>query len=152
MERRLHDLAHRLESQGSDVGQWLQASGQSQEQLIADLRTSAADAVKADLALRAVADAEGIEASDQEVDAEIEELAERYGQKPAELRKQLDRADQLPAVRSDLRKAKAMAWLVEHVELVDEAGHPIDRADLQLPTQTSEDETTEQEEEEQHSS
>jgi trigger factor len=148
MERRLHDLAHRLESQGTDIGQWLQATGQTQEQLIEDLRSGSSDAVKADLALRAVADAEGIEASDEDVDAEIEQLAERYGQKPAQLRKQLDRADQLPAVRSDIRKAKAMAWLVEHVEIVDEQGQSIDRADLQLPAQTAEDEATEQEEEE----
>ena len=39
----------------------------------------------------------------------------------------------MPAVRSDVKKAKALEWLVEHVEVVDEEGHPIDRADLQPP-------------------
>ncbi|MDQ1374687.1 MAG: trigger factor [Actinomycetota bacterium] len=133
MERRLHDLSHRLESQGMELGQWLQATGQSQEQLIEDLRAGSTEAVKADLALRAVVEAEGIEATDADVDTEIERLAERFEQKAAQLRRQLERADQMQAVRSDIRKGKALAWLLEHVEIVDDEGRTIDRADLQLP-------------------
>ena len=133
MERRLHDLSHRLESQGADIASYLQATGQTQEALITELRSGSADAVKADLALRAVAEAEGIEATDADVDTEIERLAERYGQKAAQLRKQLVRADQMQAVRSDIRKGKALAWLLEHVEIVDGEGRTIDRAELALP-------------------
>src|SRR5207244_3331383 len=80
-----------------------------------DLRESAVRAVQADLALRAVADAEGLDATDAELDAEIERIAQAAGQKPAAVRKQLDRNEQLPAVRSDIRKGKALAWLTEHV-------------------------------------
>jgi hypothetical protein len=54
-------------------------------------------------------------------------------EKPAQLRRQLERAEQMPAVRSDVRKSKALEWLVEHVEVVDEAGHPIDHALLSPP-------------------
>ena len=49
----------------------------------------------------------------------------------AQVRKNLVTADQLPAVRSDLRKAKALAWLLEHVDVVDPEGQPIDRAELE---------------------
>jgi trigger factor len=132
MERRLHDLSHRLEAQGADIAGYLQATGQTQEQLIEELRTGSADAVKADLALRAVSEAESIEATDEDVDTELARLAERYEQKPAQLRRQLERADQMPAVRSDIRKGKALAWLLEHVEMVDDEGRSIDRADLEL--------------------
>jgi trigger factor len=78
-------------------------------------------------------EAEGIEATDADVDTEIERLAERFEQKAAQLRRQLERADQMQAVRSDIRKGKALAWLLEHVEIVDDEGRTIDRADLQLP-------------------
>ncbi len=61
VERRAHDLGHRLEAQGADLAKYLQATGQTQEQLVAELRAGAVPAVKADLALRAVADAEGLE-------------------------------------------------------------------------------------------
>ncbi|MBV8690057.1 MAG: trigger factor [Actinobacteria bacterium] len=130
MDRRLHDLAHRLEAQGADLGQYLAATGKPQEEFVEELKASSSDSVKADLALRAVADAEGIEVSEEDLDEEIVRLSERFGQPPGTLRDQLERADQMAAVRSDLRKAKALEWLLDHVEVVDEEGHPIDRAAL----------------------
>jgi hypothetical protein len=38
----------------------------------------------------------------------------------------------MPAVRSDWKKSKALEWLVEHVEVVDPEGQPIDRTLLDL--------------------
>ncbi len=131
MERRLHDLAHRLEAQGATIQQYLEATGQAQEQLVNDLRSTSTDAVKADLALRALAEAEQLEVTDTDLEAEIAQLADRMQQPVGALRAQLESADQMPAVRSDIRKAKALGWLMEHVEIVDEEGNPIDRADLQ---------------------
>jgi trigger factor len=134
MQRRLHELSHRLAAQGADLAQYLQATGQDAEEFQAGLREAAISAVKADLALRAVADAEDLDATDEEVDAEIERIAQATDQKPAAVRKQLDRNDQLPAVRSDIRKGKALTWLTEHVEIADEEGKIIDRAELMNPT------------------
>ncbi|MBV9411200.1 MAG: trigger factor [Acidimicrobiia bacterium] len=134
MQRRLHELSHRLAAQGADLAQYLQATGQDAEEFQAGLREAAISAVKADLALRAVADAEDLDATDEEVDAEIERIAQTTGQKAAAVRKQLDRNDQLPAVRSDIRKGKALTWLTEHVEIADEEGKIIDRAELMNPT------------------
>ena len=131
MERRVHDLSHRLEAQGGTIEQYLQATGTSQQELIDGLRADAVSAVKADLGLRALVEAEGIEASDEDVEREIARLAERFDEKPEKLRRQLERADRIPAVRSDVRKAKALEWLVEHVQVVDEEGKPVDRADLE---------------------
>ncbi len=138
LEGRIHDLGHRLEAQRATIPMYLEATGQTEEQLLEELRASALEAVKADLALRAVADAEEIEVSDDELEAEVGRMAERMGQKPAQVRRALERAEQMPAVRSDLRKSKALEWLVEHVEVVDEEGHPVDRAELS-PPQAAED-------------
>jgi trigger factor len=133
VERRANDLQHRLSHQGASIQQYLEATGTTGEALIAQLREQAVDAVKADLGLRAVVEAEGIEVSDEEVDAEIRRIAEQVGQPEATVRQQLERAEQLPAVRSDLKKGKALEWLVEHAEVVDEDGRPVDRALLQPP-------------------
>ena len=130
MESRIHDIAHRLQAQGADIGQYLAATDQTQEDFVASLREEATRAVKIDLGLRAVADAEVVEVADADIEAEIARLAEQSGQKAPQLRRQLERNDQMPAVRSSLRKAKALEWLLEHAEVVDEEGHPIDRADL----------------------
>ena len=126
MERRLHNLLHRLQEQGASVEQYLAATGLSQDQLIADVRLESTKAVKADLALRAVVAAEEIVASDDEVDAEIARLAERTGRKPAQLRKEIERGGGLQAVRSELSRGKALQFLVDHATVVDEEGKPLD--------------------------
>lgn len=139
MQARLEDLAMRLDAQGADIEQYLASIGQDQETFVAELREGATQAVKIDLALRAIADAEEIEVDEADLDAEVESVAQRVGQKPAQVRKTLDRNGQMPAVRSDLRKRKALEWLIEQVELVDETGTTIDRAALEVAPQPTDD-------------
>lgn len=133
MEHRLQDLAMRLQAQGMDFDSYMAASGQDQEGMVAELRDAAVMATKADLALRGIAEAEGLDATEADLDEELEKLAERVEQTPAEVRLALEEGDQIPAVRSDLRKRKALDWLVEHVQIVDEDGTPVDRDDLEAP-------------------
>jgi trigger factor len=132
MRARLEDLAVRLSAQGMTAEQYLSATGRTQEQLVEELRVAGVQAVKADLALRAIADAEALEVTDDDLDAEIEALATRLREKPDKVRRQLERNEQLPAVRSDLRTRKALEWLVEHVEVVDPEGQPVDREALEF--------------------
>src|SRR5690606_29343514 len=89
-------------------------------------------AVRVDLALRAVAEAEGITATEEDLEREIAQVAERVNEKPAKVRAEFERGGQLAAVRSDIRKQKALDWLLERVEIVDPQGQPIDRADLEI--------------------
>jgi trigger factor len=126
MERRLHSILHRLEEQGATIEQYLQATGLTQEQLLADVRLEATKGVKADLALRAVVAAEQITATDEDVEAEIARMAERSGRKPAQLRKEIERGQGLQAVRSELSRGKALQFLVDHATVVDEEGKPLD--------------------------
>lgn len=134
MERRLHSIIHRLEEQGASVEQYLAATGQTQDELVAQVRIDSVAAVKADLALRAVAAQEEIEVSDEEVDAEIARMAERTGAKPAQLRKQIERGRGLEAVRSELSRGKALQFLVDNAVVFDEAGKPLD---LSFPEQSA---------------
>ena len=133
MERRIQMLVHRLQHQGADLAQYMQAKGLSQEDLVAHLRDESLQAVKADLALKAVAQRQEIEVSDEEVEAEIASLAERTGKTPDALRRELGDEGRLPAVRSGVRKSKALEWLIANTELVDEEGQVIDRAQLTPP-------------------
>jgi trigger factor len=133
MERRVRLLSHRLGHEGADLATYLQVTGKSQDEFLAELRAESESAVKADLALRAVAEAEGIEATEADVDEEVTELALRRRKKPATVRRELEDEDQLQAVRSGIRKNKALEWLVAHTELVDEEGKAIDRSELQSP-------------------
>jgi trigger factor len=137
VERRVRDLGQRLEAQGATITEYLEASGQPPEQFVASLREGSVPAVKADLALRAVAEAEHLEPTDEDIDGEIDRLAASYKMKSKELRRSLERAEQMPAVRSDWKKSKALDWLVDNVEIVDNEGQPIDRALLELDSSLS---------------
>jgi trigger factor len=130
VNERLHDLQHRLEGQKIGFADYLQATGTSPDDLLATVRVDAHRAVKADLGLRALAEAQELGLTDEELDAEIVTMAERMETTPKNLRSQLDTAGRTGAVRSELRKAKALQWLLDHVELFDEEGNPISRDDL----------------------
>jgi trigger factor len=136
VRERLHDLGHRLEQRHISLEQFLAASGRDRSSLLAELQEEASRAVRADLALRALADAENMEVSDEDLDAVVAEMAEQAGTTGADLKRRLDRAGRLPAVRSDQRKAKALEWLLDHVALVDEEGKSVDRDELQPDTVT----------------
>jgi trigger factor len=130
MEQRLHDIAHRLEAQGATLQQYLAATGVEEQEFVQQLRGSAERGVRADLALRAIGTQQAIEATDEELDQEIERIAERLEEKPAKVRRDLERRGILEAVRSDIARGKALRFLVDHAEVVDEAGNSLD---LQVP-------------------
>jgi trigger factor len=130
MERRLHDLVHRLEAQGIDIPGYLAATGQDQATFVNGIREGSVKAVLADLGLRSVVAQEEIEATDEELDTEIERLAERMGEKPDRVRRDLGKRGVLEAVRSDIARGKALEFLIDHAAVVDHDGAPID---LTLP-------------------
>jgi trigger factor len=145
VNERLGDLQHRLEAQKLGLAEYFQATGTSPDELLAAVRVDAQSAVKADLALRALVEAQELSLSDDELNAEVLTMAERMGVTPTELRGQLDTAGRMGAVRSELRKGKALEWLLDHVELFDEEGNPMSRDDLRVDA--SKDDAAEQSEE-----
>jgi trigger factor len=126
--RRAEDLMLRLRAQGVALEEYLAATGQDPAMFAEGLKDAATRAVKVDLALRAVAAAESIEATDEELDTEIARIALQVGQKPAQVRKAYERNDAMNELGAELRKRKALEWLLEHVEIVDPDGKPVERS------------------------
>ena len=112
VQERIHDLGHRLEAQKLSIEQFLQATGQTGDDLIGALRAEAFRAVKVDLGLRAVVLAEQIEVTDEQLAEEIGRMAEQYSQTPAAIRQQLDQAGRTIEVKHALAKSTAANWLV----------------------------------------
>lgn len=131
VQRQLQDMAMRMAQQGMQLEQFLEATGQSITDLTDNMREPAEEAAKVDLALRAVIVAEDMVLSDDELQAELDDSAAQLGQTGAELRAAFEENGQLSALRTDILKQRAMDKLIEAVEIVDEDGNPIDRADLE---------------------
>jgi trigger factor len=132
MQERLQDMAMRLEAQGLSLDQWLQFSGTEPDQFIADLRQTAERSARVDLALRAIALAESIQATEDDLELEFDAVAQRVDQDIEVVRSQLTEAGHLPALRTDVAKRKSLDWLTETVTIVDEAGISIAFADLAI--------------------
>ena len=141
---RIQDLVQRLQQQGMDVGAYLDAVGQTAETLAAEFREPAEQAVKVDLALRSVADLQGLVPDDDRIDEVIAEMAGPSGQDPDELKARLAEVGQISALRADLAKQAAMEWLTDNVELVDEDGEAIDREALEFPARGAEEDSEEE--------
>ncbi len=133
-QNRLRDMQNRLAQQGASLDQYIAATGQTPDELMAEMREQGTNSAKADLALRSVAKAEGITVTDAEVEAEIVRLADRFNMKAKQVRRNIINNGQMSVLRADVVKSKALNWLMENVSLVDEEGHAIDRKDLQLST------------------
>jgi trigger factor len=130
MQARLEDLSNRLRAQGIGLEQYIQMMGRTPEQVSEELRVGATESVKLDLALRALAEAESIEITDDEVMAEIATFASEVKQDPATVYTRFRENGQLSGLRSTLAKNRALDWLLEQVEVVDENGTPVDRVAL----------------------
>jgi trigger factor len=130
LQARVQNTVQQFAAQGINLDQWLQATGQDPASFVEGMRGQSEKAVKVDLALRAVADAENIAVEDDEIDAEYARIAMQVNQKVNQVRKAYERNDAVVDLIAQLRKSKALDWLVEHAEFVDDDGRPIDRDQL----------------------
>jgi len=132
--RRVEDLAHRLSHQNATIEDYLAATEQEPEAFLEGVREGSGRAVLADLALRAVAAQEEITVTEDEVDAEVERLAQQLRQKVEKVRRDLERRGVLETVRSDLARGKALEFLIDHASVVDEDGNELDVSVPEAPS------------------
>lgn len=104
----VQDYAYRLQMQGLDLNTYLQYLGQTIDQFKAQFADGAQKQVKISLALEAIVKAEGIEATDEELDAEIAKLAEQYGMEADQIKAAVP-ADQ---IKTDIVNNKAVDLIV----------------------------------------
>jgi trigger factor len=128
LQNRAQNFVMQLQAQGITLDQYVSATGMDQATLMENLKDASARAVRVDLALRAVADGEDLLVGDDDLEAEYERIATRVGQKPPQVRKAYEKGDAVPELRAELRKRKAVEWLLQHVEIVDPDGTVIDRS------------------------
>jgi trigger factor len=105
------ELGTRLAQQRIGMDRYLALMKQSPEELATELRPAAERRVKTLLVLSAIAEAEGIDATDPEIDAEIADQLERYGEN-AKLREYLTGRRGRSYLRMTLRNRKLVDTLI----------------------------------------
>jgi trigger factor len=124
-QRRVQGFVRQLQSQGIAVEQWLAATGQDPASFVEGMKEQAVRGVKVDLALRAIAKAEAMEVTDDDVEVEYQRIAIQVGQKVNQVRKAYEKNDAVADLIAQMRTSKAMEWLLHRAELVDENGKAI---------------------------
>jgi trigger factor len=128
-ERRALSTKQRAERAGLTLEQVLEMQGLDELRFRADARAHAIRAIKADLALEAVARAEGLQVSAEEISGEIAALAQAVGRDPREIARTLERSGQVVSVAGDILRTKALDVVVDHAEIVSEGeGRAADEA------------------------
>ncbi len=130
LNQRVQAMVQQFQAQGIDLGQWLAATGQGPDEFIESMRGASVEAVKVDLALRAVADAESIDAEPNDFEAEYARMAMQYGQKAKDIRRAYEQNEAVPELAAQIRKSKAFDWLLHNIGFVDPDGDSIDRDTL----------------------
>ncbi|MDD3347152.1 trigger factor [Oscillibacter sp.] len=104
----LDNFKMQISQQGIPYEQYLQMTGMDEAKLIEDAKEPAARQVRTDLAVAAIIKAENLEATDEEVEAEFQKMAEQYGMEIETVKKYL----QIPQVKDQLVSRKAVETVV----------------------------------------
>ncbi len=131
MDSHLHNFLHRLEEADLSIEDYFRASGVSQEDFLADLRSQADLSLRNRLVLEAVVEAEDIQIDEADISNALQALAAQ-SEDPAAYLTALRESGQELAVASDILRNRALEVILSNATPVDEAGNEIDLS-LQVP-------------------
>ncbi|WP_170007846.1 trigger factor [Bacillus fonticola] len=114
--RMLQEFEQRLQAQGMTLDMYFQFSGQEEKDLKQQMAEDAKKRVLFNLTLEAVAIQENLVVTDEDVDAELEEMAKQYNLEKEQIAQAL--GGQLDGLKEELKIKKAVDFLVENSKTV----------------------------------
>lgn len=111
-EQMMDDFAQRMQSQGLSIQQYFQFTGMTAEQYKEQVRPRALKNIQSRLVLEAVAKAENIEVTEEDLDAEMTKLAEMYKMEVEKV-KELIGDYQKDEMKKDIAIQKAVSLVTE---------------------------------------
>ena len=110
----VRDLENRLKYQGLSLEQYMQFTGNTEEKMRSYMRENAEKKVKSDLVLEAIAEAEKIEATDEEVKEKANEVAKMYAGDEAEKMAEMLMQTQRAMIEKDIVVTKTIKLLEDN--------------------------------------
>ncbi|WP_130860099.1 trigger factor [Gracilibacillus phocaeensis] len=112
LDRMLQEFEQRLQMQGMTLEMYTQFSGQDEDALKEQMKEDAAKRVKTNLTLEAIAEAEDVEVTDEDVEKELESMASMYNMEIDQIKQAL--GGNAAALQDDLKFQKAINVLVDN--------------------------------------
>ena len=122
-KRFVENLKLQIQQQGIPYDQYLKLTNMTEEDLLGQAQEPSLRQVKLDLAMDAIAKAENVEVSEEEIEGEYNKMAEQYGMKAEDLKKYIT-AD---SIKAQLTNSKVVKIVVDSAKATkpeekDEAG------------------------------
>ena len=114
-EDMVNEFAQRIAQSGLSMEQYMQFSGQTIEGLLDQVRPEAETRIKTSLVLEAIVKEQNIEATDADVDAEIEKMATMYGMDVAQLKEYMGENEKA-GMKRELAITKAVDYIMANVK------------------------------------
>ena len=130
VEGRKQAMTDQLERIGATLQDYLSSEDKTEEQIDEELTEAAQEGVRIQLLLDTIADAEDVQVSDDEFGHEIVHRAQRAQMQPQQYYDQLVQSGAAAAVFGDVRRGKALASVMEQVEMKDSEGNVLTLDDL----------------------
>ena len=115
VDNMIKDIEQRLSYQGLKLEQYLQMMGKTTEEMRKEYEPQAIESIKSRLALEAVIKAEKIEATDEEVEEKMKEMAKNYGKENDE--EFMKNENVRNYIKEGLTSQKAMEFLVKNAKM-----------------------------------
>ena len=116
IDNMLKDFEQRLAYQGLNLEQYLKMIGKTEEETRKEYEPQAIEAIKSRLVLEAIIKAEKIEASEEEINAKMEEMAKNYGKKVEELSENENLKNYL---KEGIESEKALEFIVKNAKYTE---------------------------------
>lgn len=110
----MRDVEQNLSQQGLTLDLFQQFTGKTADDMRAEMRDQAEKRVKFNLILAEIVKAENIEVTDEEVDAEIKEIATYYGREFDEVKRLFE--SQMIQIKGDLASRKALQLVKDNIK------------------------------------
>ncbi len=108
----VREFEQQLQMQGMTLEMYSQFSGQDEDALKEQMRADAEKRVKTNLTLEAIAEAEDLKASEEDIDAELEKMGSMYGVEKEQLVQMLGGSTE--TLENDLKMRAAIDFLAEN--------------------------------------
>ncbi|AZK60002.1 trigger factor [Candidatus Desulforudis audaxviator] len=118
LETMMEEVLRPVIEQGMTKEDFFKLANQTEESMRADIRPRAEESLKKELVIDRIAEVEGLEATEEEVDAELAKMAEFYRLEADRLREILEQRNDLDSIRAAIKRDKAVDLLVASAEIV----------------------------------
>ncbi len=111
----VEEFAQRIQSQGLSFEQYMQFTGMTADKFMEQVEPQAMSRIQSRLVLEAIAKAEGLEATDEDLDKEIEKMAESYKMEKDKVKEMIGE-DGAKQIKEDLAVSKAADFVTENAK------------------------------------